>query len=188
MWIHSSVGDVITIYLALDIFTFILTGNPSAARVADDFKSWVSAIAAPVLCNTFHQPTFQSQVVRGFFVCLQAPDASQMANSRSTPTGHQAAILSLCWFTYVHNRNWKQDGRDIHNIGPFGGRHRNNSWTLNQLNVEPWTMSVETCQLVSWRTHWNLMSPLILFVPFPDHFSPQGKIGLVNWPDWHHLK
>ena len=26
------------------------------------------------------------------------------------------------------------------------------------------------------------MSRLILFVPFPDHFSLQGKIGLVNWP------
>ena len=150
VWIHSALCGVITVYLALDIFTFILTGNPSAARVEDDFKSWVSAIAASVSGNTFHQPTFQSQVVRGVFVGLQAPDASQMANSRSTPTGHQAAILSVCWFTYVHNRNWKQDGRDIHNIGPFGGRP-NNSWKgAIAITVEPWTswtLNLEPCQL-----------------------------------------
>ena len=77
---------MITIYLALDIFTFILTGNPSAARVEDDFKSWVSAIAASVSGNTFHQPTFQSQVVRGVFVGLQAPDASQIIGKFSEYT------------------------------------------------------------------------------------------------------
>ena len=41
-----------------------------------------------------------------------------------------------------------------------------------------------TCQL---NSHWNLMSPLIFLVSFPDHFSPKGKIGLVNWPIFSRL-
>jgi len=156
VWIHSSVCGVITIYLTLDIFTSILTGNPSAVRVADDFKSWAGNIAASVTCSTHHQPTFQGKVVRGVFEDLQGSDRSKIIGKlseystwASSCATHGFYAGSLMDITGTSSKMTVT----FYNVGPFGG-YPNNSWTL-----------IETCQLnslklVSW-THWNFMSPLI---------------------------
>ena len=54
-----------TIYLTLDIFTFILTGNPSAVRVADDFKTWVGNIAASVALQHLPSAYFSTKAGEG---------------------------------------------------------------------------------------------------------------------------
>jgi len=118
------VCGVITIYLALDIFTFIFTGNPSAARVADDFKSWVLAIAASVSGNTFHQPTFQSQMVRGVFVGLQAPDASEIIGKLSEYSTWASSCITHGFYAGslmdIMGTSSKMTVT-FHNVGPFGG-------------------------------------------------------------------
>jgi len=83
---------VITIYLTLDIFTFILTGNLSAVRVASDFKTWVTHIVAAV-STISRQVYFQGQVVRGVFVGLQTGHPSVLT---ALPQGGVSACKHQC--------------------------------------------------------------------------------------------
>jgi len=125
---YSSVCGVITIYLALDISTFILTGNPSAARVASDFKTWVTHIVAAV-SGTSRQVSFQGQVVRGVFVGLQPQDPSAITGKFSEYSQWASSCIANQSFAGSLMNITGSSARmsiSFHSTGPFG-RSPNNS-------------------------------------------------------------
>ena len=75
-WIHSSVCDI----SYPGYLYFILTANMPAARVADNFKTWLENMAFSVACSTCYQPNFQGKVVQGVFEGLQGSDGPKIVD------------------------------------------------------------------------------------------------------------